>query len=650
MKFPLFKSTKIKELQKEIKDLENDFEEKFDEHMDYYLANKSLIGSDGANPFSDGFSTVDEQYDKSSLQKLFTTETWFHIAVSTIAQSIAALDFKLEKKKVVKQNVTQGNGESEEIFKEVWIDAGAEPEATIFKFPNEIQTRYDFWYNVVADLLATGDAFIFPMRSNLEESNSEDRLANAISRFRKTDVDALFRINSAMVEIVPSENPGEFIEKILVTSEEDTIEFGPDEIIHAKMPNPADPFYGLAPIVAVLKKLLLDRYSDESMIRFWKQGARLGGVIETSKNLTKEQMTRLTSTFEAKFTGKRQQHKTLILPNGMTYKPIEVSPVNTALIDFSKTNREAIMAVYKVPPIKIGLLDGATYANAMIQNKTFWTNAVMPIVSLLEASINKSELILKPMRNMRFKFDLSNVEALQEDYLAKAQSGEAMLKSGLLVNEVRELLWSLGPIEGGDYSPATKPAPSVNPLMLSAPKEESNQKVSEHHHIDSEGNQTGPAVDAGSGLHDHAQFDADGNVVGRTGAENNEPTHVHTDIYNRLTGGPKGGKQFTAPFSKEALVRYSKIVSGDGVSGLLEERKKEAEAFFKRLEAAIIGKIKRVPFRKTKGFGIKIALPSLEDIEFFINKELENIPESLLKASQHGYKANIPSSSIVFPN
>lgn len=709
-----------KKLQEQVSELENKLEEQYDEYMDYYDSSKSLTDQTGSDPISGQFSLLDEQYDKAMLQKLFMTEGWFYIAVSTVAETIAALPFKLEKKKIIKQNIQHINGDVEQVYKETWVDAGAEPEAQIFKMPNEIQTPFDFWYNIVADLLATGDAYVYPHKTDLEPiGSSEERLRNAMSRVRKTDIDGLFRINSAATEIVPSTEEGEFLEGYVVAANEQAIGFEPDELIHMKLPNPSDPFYGLAKVVPVMKKVLLDRYTDEHHMRFYKQGARLGGVIETSKKLTKEQMHRLTSTFESKFTGKRQHHKTLILPEGMKYNTIEVSPVDSSLIEFSKVNKEAILAAYKVPPIKVGLLDGSSYANALIQNKTYYQNAVQPITTLIEQSINQSTTILKPTRNLRFRFDYSQVEALQADLKDKATAAKEMLAAGLTFNEVREKVWGAGPIVGGEITPSmTAPNPmttlSTEPLeqkevtnqqndtealpdiMLTEstfetrvaqlinqalaeginlelattgaiqqalaegfqPVNESEsieeQKDSHHTHIDSKGVATGPAVDDESGLHHHIQYDEDKNPVGLTSSEEEGKTHTHLDIYEERTSGPRGGKfyqsQGSAPFSKEALSAYAKTLNGSNVDEMVKERAQEVFGFFKRLEAFIMNKSHKKAYRVGNSFNIKMTIPSITEFKTFINKEANNIAESQLKAAHHGYKNNIPTKSITFPN
>lgn len=645
---------KTDDLQKQFNTLQNQFDELLEENHQLYYE-KSIIDSNGSEPISGQFGLVDEQYDKAMLQKLFMTETWFYIAVNTIAKTISSLPFKLEKRKIIKQNIVQANGEKEEVYKETWIEASAEPEANLFNFPNDYQTQMEFWYLIVADLLSTGDAYIHPLvdQSFLEET-SYDRLRNAIQRVRHTDVEQLFRINSAAVEVVPSEEEGEIIDGYALISEASTIMFGPDEMVQIKMPNPSNPFYGLAPIVAVMKKVLLDRYTDEHHMRFYKQGARLGGVIETTKKLTKEQMSRLTKTFESNFTGKRQHHKTLVLPEGMKYQTIEVSPVDSALIEFSKTNKEPILSAYNLPPIKVGLLDGATFANALIQNKTYYVDTIMPLTRLIEQAINKSPIIIKSTRGIRFRFDFSKIEALQEDFKAKAEAAKAMLDSGMTINEVRQEVWNLPAIEGGDITPAlarnSSPMDIFNTLSVNPTESKVDTSNAQ--------NDTPALSDV---VPTEATFEsrvaqlvnqavADGLDIGVATERAIIQALQEGFIPTPLQPEEDEEKNYEVPFSKEILHSYAKAVMGSAVNPYIEERKEEYFKFMERLESFIIKKLGKKAFRKEKGFGIKVSLPSDSDLKGFIEEESERIAESLIKATKHGYKVNIPTRSIVFPN
>lgn len=658
MNFPFFQSKSAKkpdELQSQLDTLSNQFDELLEENYQLQLS-KSFGDSYGSDPIMGQFGLVDEQYDKSSLQKLFMTEGWFYIAVNTIAKSIASLPQKIEKKKIIKQRVIQPNGKEEEVYKETWVEASAEPEANIFVYPNDLQSQMDFWYLIVCDILATGEAFIHPFKEEKEYLlNQQDRLQEAIDKVRKTDVSCLYRINSALTEAVASDDPEKIIEGYLTVTDSEPLVFEPEEIVHIRLPNPSNPLGGLAPIVPVMKRVLLDRYTDEHHIRFYKQGARLGGAIETTKKLTQEQIRRLTKTFESQYTGKRQHHRTLILPEGMKYNIIEQSPVDSALIEFSKTNKEPILSAYNLPPIKVGLLDGATFANALIQNKTYYVDTIMPITTLIEQAINKSESILKSSRNLRFRFDFSQIEALQDDYKSKAEAGTAMANSGMTINEVRQRVWNLPPLEGGDVTPAiNKTEPFIPFNSLSA--DQGDIKV------DANNAQNDTQINSDI-LPTEATFEsrvaqlineavAEGLDVGVATERAIQQALEEGFIPTRLSPPEEEeeDKSIDIPFSKEALISYAKNVNGEMIDPIMLDRRKEFSEFMDRLEKFIIGNLSKKAFRKEKSFGIKISLPKEGELKAFIEKESQRVAESMVKATQHGYKYNLPSRQIAFPN
>lgn len=390
------------------------------------------------------FGAIQQDLDVPTLQKLFATEGWFYIVVSTIAKTIAALPVKVERK-----NVTTQNGARVES----WDDASGEPEQALFRNPNPYVTAFEFWWLIIVDLLSTGDAFMYVDQATAAAASPLQQQAP------KLRAEALYRVNPATIEPIPSKD-GVYLDGYAIKLQDEVIGFLPEQIIHIKMPNPMNAFKGLAPIVAVYKNMLIDRYSQEHMIRFYKQGARLGGVVTTGQKLSKDQLTRLQRSFEQDYTGRHNHHRTLILPQGMDYKPIEQNPGETSLIEFQKANKEPILSAYNVPPIKIGLLDGATFANAIVQQKVYFTDTIMPILTLCEQSINKHPAILPAERMLRAKYDLSQIEALQENQKELADVSKAMLEGGMSVNEVRQRIWKLGPADGGDVVPAIAKATS----------------------------------------------------------------------------------------------------------------------------------------------------------------------------------------------
>ena len=666
MKFPFFnkaESNKIKSLEDSITNLQDKLEDAgISEEFLLEAYSKGAFSADGddGNSLGSSFGLVDEFYDKASLQKLYCTEGWFFVVVHTIAKTLASTPQILEKKKITKQEVSHADGSKETVHKETWIDATGEPEFQVFQYPNTFQTPIEFWMLVVIDLLATGDAFIYTHKRPVSAENTpEERLRGAINRVRKTDVEGLYRLNSALISPVVSQDDGRILEAYEMSADCGTYRFEVEDIIHLRLPNPCDAFYGLAPIVPVMKNILLDRYSTEHMMRFYKQGARLGGAVETNKKLTPDQIVRLERTFTSNYTGKRNHHKTLILPEGMKYTPIEQNPGESSLIEFMKNNKQPIFSAYNVPPIKVGLLDGATFSNAMIQNKTYYVDTIMPIAQLISQGLTQSDSILKSNRNLRIRYDFSNIEALQEDMQMKAQTAASMLLSGMSVNEVRERVWELGPVDGGAVIPAIQRATSPY-TTLSGPKIDSKVDPSNNQN-DNEAlsdlietrttfqNRVATlvmqAIEAGV----DPQIAVEQSIVAAIQEGYAFPEISETAPKPEVEEAPaEEDKAIQHNFSKEMLDRTVEKLVGAGVAGLINKRETEAKEFFSRLEKFIISKIKKKAFRKGTSFVVKASLPSQSDLTTFIKTESDKIAESMLDSTKHGFSNNLSSQSMPF--
>jgi len=103
-----------------------------------------------------------------------------------------------------------------------------------------------------------------------------------------------------------------------------------------------------------------------------------------------------------------------------------------------------------VPPLYAGILKHANYSNGKVQEKLFWTIAVVPLLMIIEDALNNQLLWLHydEERRFRYKFNLDNVEALQVDRLDRAKVQTLSLK-WRPVNEIRGDE-GLEPIEGED--------------------------------------------------------------------------------------------------------------------------------------------------------------------------------------------------------
>lgn len=452
----------------EIKALQERLDQVAGETLDRDTYDMKFIESEASTFGPNGmanFSGIDQIVDVSALQRVYATETWVYGCVNAIADTVSALPIRLEKRREYTRTVYNDlTASKESVTHETWEPANGDTLSKLFHCPNPYSTRAEFISLILIDLLTAGDYYIY-LDSDQDlsaiaatagqevEPGKDDpwsRLRTALAA--NTHIKAMYRIPPSMIKPVADKDSNGLVGYVLQT-DRGNFAFDKAEIIHVRLPNPNDMFTGLSPLIPSFKSVLLDRFSTEHMIRFYKSGARLGGIIETDKALNKEQLGRFQRTFESNFTGRQNHHRTLILPPGMSYKAVEQNPAETSLLDFCRYNRESIMSAYRVPPIKLGILDNANYANARVQLKLFFTQTVKKYIDCVQDGFNTHPALLLDNRTFRIQFDLTNVEELQEDLKEKAQAASEMLKSGVSVNEVREKIWKVGPIDGGEQSP-----------------------------------------------------------------------------------------------------------------------------------------------------------------------------------------------------
>lgn len=478
------KDSEIKELQSKLDQVVDEFKDSASSEVKFYDAEP---GSYSGNGYTE-IGGIDQVINADTLARIYSTETWVYVAVNAIVQTIGGIPLKLEKRKTINKKITDPEtGEEETVKREVWIDASGEKLARRFQYPNKYCSKTEFYSLLLIDLLTAGEYFIY-LDSDEDLSlfddiaQHDDNEDSPFGRLRQlmasdTPVKGMYRIPPAMLQAVPSEGGAPGVAGYHLSSDRGDYGFHPSEIIHGKLPNPMDPNRGLPPLMAAIKPVLLDRYTTEHMIRFYKSGMRLGGVITTDKGLNKEQLSRFQRSMENNYTGRQHHHRTLILPPGMKYEPIEQNPAETALLDFCKYNRDAILSVYKVPPIKAGVLDHANYANARVQLQVFFNDTIKPYLTLIEDSFNLKNSLMPDSMIYRIRFDLSGEEALQEDLTQMAGAAKEMLNAGLSTNEVREKVWKAKPVDGGDKIKSVedlKNPPAAFPLAMrsAAPKDE----------------------------------------------------------------------------------------------------------------------------------------------------------------------------------
>jgi len=188
-------------------------------------------------------------------------------------------------------------------------------------------------------------------------------------------------------------------------------------ILHIRLFNPFDDYYGLAPLAAA--QTALDTHNAAS---FWNKAlldnsARPSGALVYARpdgaHLTDEQFTRLRAELEENFSGALNAGRPLLLEGGIDWKPLSLSPKD---MDFSESRAGAareIALAFGVPPLLLGLPGDNTYANFQEANRAFWRQTVIPLVGRLQNSF--AAWLAPGYATLRFEANLDRIDALAEE-------------------------------------------------------------------------------------------------------------------------------------------------------------------------------------------------------------------------------------------
>jgi len=133
--------------------------------------------------------------------------------------------------------------------------------------------------------------------------------------------------------------------------------FDPLEIIHLKYPNPLDLHYGLSPLQANALTVDANTELQKSRYHAFHAGQRPGIVLQTEQTLTEPTVRRLEEKIQARFGGRENWHRPLVLEQGLRASPWTLTPAEMDYLNSSKMTRDEIFALFRVPGPIAGLVE-----------------------------------------------------------------------------------------------------------------------------------------------------------------------------------------------------------------------------------------------------------------------------------------------------
>lgn len=178
--------------------------------------------------------------------------------------------------------------------------------------------------------------------------------------------------------------------------------------------------------------------AQEHGSRFWSNGAKLLGLLETNPEIALDEPDRkaVREDFDQMYRGGENAYKTAILPRGMSYKPVGISNEDAQFLETRKFSRSEIAGIFRVPPHKIGDLERATFSNIEHQALEFVTDTMLPWLINWEQAIQRD--LLAGEDDLFAKFIVDGL--LRGDAKSRAEALQIQRRNGVInANEWRQI-------------------------------------------------------------------------------------------------------------------------------------------------------------------------------------------------------------------
>ncbi|MGS8281617.1 phage portal protein [Pseudomonas sp. PARCl1] len=162
---------------------------------------------------------------------------------------------------------------------------------------------------------------------------------------------------------------------------------GQDKIWHVRLFT-LDGFTGLNPVAYARQAIALGLSTEEHGAKLFENGAVTSGVLSTDQALSDAAFGRLKQQFNDEHGGGlTNAHKPMVLEMGLTWKPVSLNLEDSQFLETRKYQRSEICGLFRIPPHMVGDLEKATFSNIEHQGADFLNNALVPILTRIEARV-----------------------------------------------------------------------------------------------------------------------------------------------------------------------------------------------------------------------------------------------------------------------
>lgn len=171
---------------------------------------------------------------------------------------------------------------------------------------------------------------------------------------------------------------------------------------------------------------------------FFKSGAGLMGVLKSNAPMTNEQKRQCAESWRMSINN-TQGGGVAILPQGLDFQAIAISPEDSQLLETRKYNVVEIARFFNISPVKLFDFTNASYSTLEQTTLSYLQDTILPFTQLLEDEFNLK--LFKPSEVGKISIDFDYSAMVQTDKATEAEYYTKLLTNGVVtINDVRSKL------------------------------------------------------------------------------------------------------------------------------------------------------------------------------------------------------------------
>jgi HK97 family phage portal protein len=241
-----------------------------------------------------------------------------------------------------------------------------------------------------------------------------------------------------------------------------------EDIIHMKLPNPRDPFWGISPLKSAATSVDTDIEAVSWNKVSLQNRAITSGVFTFDKPMTRERWEEARQQVAEQHQGADNVYAPWVLGAGAKWQQLSLTPVEMDFIKSRSMTRDDVAMVFGEDPRIFGAGEVTANREAIREIwRLHWLNLLLPFLDRYEEPYNKYLVPEYPGEDLFVWYDTSNVDALRESDLDKRRMAKIDWSMGIPINMINERLrMGYPPIPGGDIGFLPASAVTVDRAIL----------------------------------------------------------------------------------------------------------------------------------------------------------------------------------------